>query len=82
MIHAGTRTQVGLSLTDRLGGGVSVEQGPVKQAHELLRSQRIDVPSTGHNVWHTGTKEDADASYHAWKKLIPAGKLPPEPKKG
>ena len=29
-----------------------------------------------------GTKEDADASYRAWKKLIPPGKLPPELKKG
>ena len=29
-----------------------------------------------------GTKEESDATYRAWKKLIPPGKLPPEPKKG
>ena len=28
-----------------------------------------------------GTKEESDATYRAWKKLIPPGKLPPEPKK-
>ena len=29
-----------------------------------------------------GTKEESDATYRAWKKLIPSGKLPPEAKKG
>jgi len=29
-----------------------------------------------------GTKAEYEAAYREWKKLIPAGKLPPEPKKG